>query len=233
MSGTSAFNGFTKETIDFFTQLKKNNNKVWFDEHKRDYDTFVMSPSREFVVTMGERLETLSPDIHADPRVNKSIFRIYRDIRFSKDKTPYKSHLAMWWWEGDGPRMDCSGYYFHLEPPTLMMGIGIYMFPKHVMQTYRDSVVDPVYGAALKDALKEVSKQDKYSIGGKHYKRVPRGYDPEHENVELLLYNGIHVGYETSIPDSFYSADLVEYCFQAYQDFYPIHEWLVEMTKRA
>ena len=233
MSGTSAFNGFTKETIDFFTQLKKNNNKVWFDEHKRDYDTYVMSPSREFVVAMGERLEKLSPDIHADPRVNKSIFRIYRDIRFSKDKTPYKSHLAIWWWEGDGPRMDCSGYYFHLEPPTLMLGIGIYMFPKHMMQTYRDSVVDPVYGAALKDALNEVSKQDKYSLGGKHYKRAPRGYDSEHENVELLLYNGIHVGYETSIPDSFYSADLVEYCFQAYQDFYPIHEWLVEMTERA
>ena len=233
MPGISAFNGFTKETVDFFTQLKKNNNKVWFDEHKPDYDTHVMTPSREFVVAMGEHLEKLSPGIHADPRVNKSIFRIYRDTRFSKDKTLYKAHLAMWWWEGDGPRMECSGYYFHLEPPNLMLGVGIYMFPKGMMQTYRDSVVDSIYGAALKDAINDVSKQDKYSLGGKNYKRVPRGYDPEHENVELLLYNGMHVGYETRIPEVFYSASLVDYCFGVYQDLYPIQKWLVEMIDRA
>lgn len=233
MPGTSNFSGFTKETVDFFTQLKENNNKAWFDEHKPDYETHVIVPTREFVVGMGEYLEQISPGIHADPRVNKSIFRIYRDTRFSKDKTPYKSHLAMWWWEGDAPRMECSGYYFHLEPPNLMLGIGVYMFPKRVMQTYRDSVVDPIYGAMLKEALNEVSKQEKYSLGGKHYKRVPRGYDPEHENAELLLYNGIHVGYETSIPDAFYSIDLVEYCFLVYQDLYPLHKWLVELIERA
>ena len=233
MSTTSDFNGFSKETVDFFTQLKENNNKAWFDFHKSEYDTFVMSPVRDFVVAMGEKLEQISPGIHADPRVNKSIFRIYRDTRFSKDKTPYKSHLAMWWWEGDGQRMECSGYYFHLEPPNLMLGIGVYMFPKGMIQTYRDSVVDPVYGAALKDVIYEVSRSEKYSLGGKHYKRVPRGYDPEHENANLLLYNGLHVGHETSIPDAFFSADLVEYCFLVYQDLYPVHKWLAEMIERT
>ena len=114
-----------------------------------------------------------------------------------------------------------------------MLGVGIYMFPKGMMQTYRDSVVDSVYGAALKDAINDVSKQDKYSLGGKHYKRVPRGYDPEHENVELLLYNGMHVGYETRVVDVFYSARLVDYCFGVYQDLYPIQKWLVEMIERA
>jgi uncharacterized protein (TIGR02453 family) len=233
MPGSSAFSGFSKQTVEFYTQLKKNNNKSWFEEHKSDYETYVMTPARDFVVAMGERLEKLSPNIHADPRVNKSIFRIYRDTRFSKDKTPYKTNLAMWWWEGEGPRMECSGYYIHIEPPNLMLGVGIYMFPRDMLKTYRDSVVSPIYGPALQQAIEEVSRQEKYSIGDKHYKRVPRGYDPDHENAELLLYNGLHAGFETDIPRVFYSEDLLDYCFDIYNDLYPIHKWLMEMTERA
>jgi uncharacterized protein (TIGR02453 family) len=233
MPSNSAFSGFSKETINFYKQLKENNNKGWFEDHKSDFDNFVMTPAREFVVAMGERLEKLSPNIHADPRVNKSIFRIYRDTRFSKDKTPYKTNLAMWWWEGEGPRMECSGYYLHLEPPNLMLGVGIYMFPKDMLQVYRDSVVDPVSGATLQQSIEEITRHEKYSIGGKHYKRVPRGYDTNHENVELLLYNGLHAGYEASIPQAFYSADFVDYCFEYYQDFYPLHKWLLDMTERV
>ena len=233
MSGTSAFSGFSKDTLNFYNQLKENNNKTWFEEHRSDYETYVMTPTREFVVAMGEHLEKLSPGILADPRVNKSIFRINRDTRFSKDKTPYKTNLAMWWWQGDGPRMECSGYYFHLEPSSLLLGVGIHTFPKGILQAYRDSVVDPVHGSELKQAIQEVTKQDKYSVGGKHYKRVPRGYDPDHENAELLLYNGITVGDETSIPQAFYSEDLLDYCFEVYQDLNPIHKWLYELTERS
>jgi uncharacterized protein (TIGR02453 family) len=233
MSSTSAFNGFSKETLNFYNQLKENNNKTWFEEHRSDYDTYVMTPTREFVVAMGERLEKLSPGINADPRVNKSIFRINRDTRFSKDKTPYKTNLAMWWWQGEGPRMECSGYYFHLEPTSLLLGVGIHTFPKNILQAYRDSVIDPVHGPELKRAIKEVTEKDRYSLGGKHYKRVPRGYDPDHENAELLLYNGITVGDETSIPDAFYSEDLLDYCFEVYQDLNPIHKWLYALTERT
>lgn len=233
MPDNTGFSGFPKETADFYTQLKQNNNRSWFEAHKSDYETYVMTPSREFVVAMGERLERISPAVHADPRVNKSIFRIYRDTRFSKDKTPYKTHLAIWWWEGDGHRMECSGYYLHLEPPNLMLGVGLHAFPKNLIQTYRDSVVHPEFGVELREAIKKVAGSGKYSVGGKHYKRVPRGYDPDHENAELLLYNGIHSGYETSIPDAFNSVDLLDYCYEVYQELYPIHKWLLDMTVRA
>ena len=83
-----------------------------------------MTPARLFVGEMGARLKKLSPGVQADPRVDKSIFRIFRDTRFSRDKTPYKTHLGIWFWEGDGPRMECSGFYFHLDPPKLMNGSG-------------------------------------------------------------------------------------------------------------
>ena len=119
MPGTSAFSGFTKETVDFFTQLKRNNKKIWFDEHKPDYDTYVMTPSREFVFALGDRLEKLSPGIHADPRVNKSIFRIYRDTRFNKDKTPY---IRLIWRCGGGrvmvPRWNVQGTTSTWNLPT-------------------------------------------------------------------------------------------------------------------
>lgn len=232
MSGIG-FSGFPRECVKFFNHLKHNNNKPWFQEHKDDFVEYVMAPSRDFVVDMGEMLKHISPGVHADPRVDKSIFRIYRDIRFSKDKSPYKTHLAMWFWEGNRPRMECSGYYLHLEPPNLMLGVGIYRFPREMMRAYRDSVVHPKHGSELVRAIQDVSRCEKYSIGGRHYKRMPREYDPQHENAELLLYNGLHLGFETEIPEIFYTADLVDYCYEVYKEMFPIHKWLVEMTERV
>jgi uncharacterized protein (TIGR02453 family) len=81
----SGFNGFPPGAVTFFQELDRNNNKPWFEAHKSDYQKYVLEPAQEFIEQMGARLEQLSPGIHAEPRVNRSIFRIYRDIRFSKD----------------------------------------------------------------------------------------------------------------------------------------------------
>ena len=83
----SEFNGFPPEAVTFFHELKKNNNKTWFEAHKSDYQEHVLEPAQRFIEQMRARLEQLSPGIHAEPRVNRSIFRIYRDIRFRKDVT--------------------------------------------------------------------------------------------------------------------------------------------------
>ena len=79
-----SFNGFSPETLNFFAELTINNNKAWFEAHRSDFDNYVMAPSRDFVIALGDRLRELAPNVMADPRVNKSIFRIYRDTRFSK-----------------------------------------------------------------------------------------------------------------------------------------------------
>ena len=78
------FNGFASETLQFFTDLSANNNKPWFEAQRSDYENYVMEPARAIVIALGERLRDLAPKVMADPRVNKSIFRIYRDVRFSK-----------------------------------------------------------------------------------------------------------------------------------------------------
>ncbi|MBE9524604.1 MAG: DUF2461 domain-containing protein, partial [Chloroflexi bacterium] len=145
----SSFDGFPVETINFLAALRTNNNKPWFVEHKSDYESFFISPAREFAVAMGARLRELSPGVIADPRVNKSIFRIYRDVRFSHDKTPYKTHLALFFWVGNGAKLENPGYYFHLDADNLMLGGGIYQFSKPLLKAYRNAVIDPALGPAL------------------------------------------------------------------------------------
>ena len=149
-----SFNGFFPETLNFYTELAAHNNKSWFETHRSDYEDYVLEPSRDFVVAVGERLRQLAPNVMADPRVNKSIFRIYRDTRFSKDKTPYKTHLALWFpINQGGAKFDQPGYYFHLEPGNLMLGAGNHGFSKPILRAYRDAVVDPKQGPSLAKAI--------------------------------------------------------------------------------
>jgi len=226
------FTGFPKQTVKFFKDLAKHNTKPWFNEHRDDYDRFVLEPARDFILAMGEKLQTIAPTVHADPRTDRSLFRIHRDTRFSKDKSPYKTHLGIYFWEGSGKKMECSGFYFHLEPPNLMLGIGLYMFPKTLIEEYRQSVVHPVHGDALQAALKHLDKKG-YGIGGEHYKRVPRGFDPDHPNADLLLHNGLWTGVEMRLPPELHSKKLIHLAFKHYKAMLPLHQWLVAMTERA
>ncbi|HOT45925.1 MAG TPA: DUF2461 domain-containing protein [Spirochaetota bacterium] len=230
---TSKFSGFPRECLAFYRDLAKNNAKQWFEQHRNEYEENVMVPARQFVTAMGEALSRRSPGIHADPRTDKSIFRIYRDVRFSRDKRPFKTNLALWFWEGRGPRMECSGYYFHLEPKTLMLGAGIYMFPKHMVKEYRDSVVHRTYGPGLDRAVKKVLEKGPYGLGGAFFKKVPRGYPADHANAEYLLYNGLWAGIEMPVPKELFSPELVPFCRRHYGNMAPVHEWLLNLTGRV
>jgi uncharacterized protein (TIGR02453 family) len=101
MAGNTGFNGFPKECIEFFRDLEKNNDKRWFEQHKEQYEKQVQTPSRYFVVDLGRKLQKIAPNVVADPRVNRSLFKIHRDTRFSPDKTPFKTNLGLWLWEGE------------------------------------------------------------------------------------------------------------------------------------
>jgi uncharacterized protein (TIGR02453 family) len=233
MAERERFEGFYPETVAFFEGLAADNTKLWFDEHRPDFQTYVMAPAQLFVEAMGERLGVLAPGVIADPRVNRSLFRLNRDIRFSNDKTPYKTHLAFWFWEGDRPRMENSGFYFHIEPKQILTGGGLYLFPKPVLAAYRDAVVHPVHGRDLVRAIEEVRSKPGYDVWGKHYKKIPRGYDPGHENAELLLYDGMTAFLEEPIPDDLFSASIVDFVFERFGQMAPIERWVADMIARA
>ena len=227
------FQGFPKACLKFYKDLEKNNNKAWFDANRDVFDNSVMAPAREFVAAMGIRLQEITPGIIADPHVNRSIFRINRDVRFAADKSPYKTFLGIWFWEGTGPKMECSGYYFQLGAEGLFLGVGMYVFPKTMLGAYRESVVDPKHGSTLAKAISQVTAKGKYELGGKQYKKVPRGYDPAHKNAELLLHGGLFTMFESGAASEVHSAKLVDYCFSKFRDMEPVHRWLAAMTKRA
>jgi uncharacterized protein (TIGR02453 family) len=230
MAQAEEFKGFSKKTVKFFQDLAKNNNREWFAAQRNNYEENVLQPAQAFVVAMGERLRRLTPGIAANPRPDGSLFRIYRDTRFSPDKSPYKTHLGIYFWEGKGPRMECSGYYFHLEPPNLMLGGGLYIFPRPLLERYRQAAIDPEYGAELAAAIKKITARPGFSLGEKHYKRLPPGTDPALPNAELLLHNGLYAGWETNIPKEFYSAALIEYCWDKFRPLQPLHRWLTDLS---
>jgi uncharacterized protein (TIGR02453 family) len=227
------FNGFSKESFRFFSDLEKHNDKHWFEENRDRFDKYVMKPAKEYVVDMGEKLKSIAPKVVADPRRDRSIFRLNRDTRFGADKTPYKTHLGIFFWEGTRMKMDNSGFYLHLSKSKLLIGVGLHIFPRPLLETYRESVVHPKYGTEMLIAIKEATKNPSFKIGWKYYKKVPSGYDSRHPNAEWLRYNGLGAYCESPLPSEVYSKDFIGYCFNIFRDMSPIHNWLLNMNLRA
>lgn len=230
MSGD--FRGFSHGTVAFWQELRQNNDKLWFDRHEARYRRDVLEPSRDFVVAMGERLRELAPLVRADPRVNGSLFRIYRDTRFSPDKSPYKTHMGLWFWDGEGARMACSGFYFQLEPPNVMVAAGIYRLPKELLEAYREAVADDRRGPALAAAVAAIEAAG-LAVGNERYRRVPRGCDPGHPRARLLRFDGLYAFTEEPIPPALFGEGLVEWCFERWAPMLPLHEWLRQMVDDA
>lgn len=233
MAETTTFTGFPPEATRFFSDIKENNNKPWFDAHKKEYQTFVVDPTKAFVLAMGQRLEELAPSIQYDTRANGSgsMMRIYRDVRFSKDKTPYKTWLGVIFWEGSGKKTECPGYYFGLESDGAGTHAGLHGFPKPFLEAYREAVVDDELGEELNVIL--TTMPSAYTISDKHYKRVPRGYDKGHPRADLLLYNCLVVSAPRFSPEMVSSPDLVDACFEHYRQMTPLQQWLAKVHQRS
>lgn len=222
----SGFEGFPKQTLTFLRGLTKNNDKEWFDAHRDEYDQFYIAPAKAFVAAMGEQLTKLSPGVQAEPKVNGSIFRINRDVRFSKDKTPYKNHLDLWFWEGEDRKQGSSGFYFRLLPTQVMLGTGMHGFPKPVLESYRAAVDDDATGKKLVALQKKLAKAG-YPLEGPGYKKVPRGYDADHPRAELLKFDRLHCGITLKLGPELHTRKFVTACSAHWKKMNPLHQWLL------
>ncbi len=184
------------------------------------------------VVAMGARVARFAPEVNADPRVNRSLFRVQRDVRFTKDQRPYKEHLGIWMWDGAGARMESAGFYFHLEPPTLMLAAGMRGFTPPVLTAFRDSVVHEKHGPALEKAIAAVTRAG-FAVGGDLRKRVPQGYDRTHPRAPLLLYDGMFARHEQAIPAALHSAALLDLCEKTWRAMLPLEQWLAGVVRRT
>ena len=139
----SQFNGFPKDFFKFFNELKKNNTRDWFTANKPRYHESVVQPMGEYIVSIAPYLERISSFYKADPKPhNGSMFRIYRDTRFSKDKTPYKTHAACHFRHKAGRDAHAPGFYLHIETDRISIGGGIWRPPSKQLGQIREFIVD-------------------------------------------------------------------------------------------
>jgi uncharacterized protein (TIGR02453 family) len=226
-----SFDGLPHETIDFLRELRANNNRPWFNDNYERYQAVLVEPARALVVALGALLRVAVPGLVADPKVGGSILRITRDTRFTRDKTPYKTRLELWFWEGSGPGRDYPGYYFRLAPDSLTLGAGERAFRADLLEGYRAAVDDPVRGRALEQVLAAIRASGPYDVGVQGYKRVPAGFPPDHPRAALLQHEGLVAGVEMPVPEETFSSALPAFCMAHYRVLAPLERWLSELHR--
>jgi uncharacterized protein (TIGR02453 family) len=191
--------GFSSETLRFFRGLARRNEKPWFEAHRDDYEQHVRGPMRELVEEMDVRLARFAPEIVGDPR--RSIFRIHRDIRFSRDKSPYKTHIGAWFYHRDASRKvgqdgegGSAGFYVQIAPGDSFAGGGIWMPPRAALTRIRDAIAETPRAfariadhPALRRRLGGLTREDAL-------KRTPRGYSPDHPAATWLRLQSFTAG---------------------------------------
>ena len=181
---TDKFGGFPKDFFAFFRELKAHNERPWFEANKERFRNSVQAPMSQFIAAMAPRLSRISKRFTADPRPNGgSMFRIYRDVRFSKDKRLYKEHAACHFRHSLGKDVHAPGFYMHFAHGEVFFGGGLWMPPPESLAKIRDTI------AAKPAAWKKVTADRKFrtqfnGVRGEGLARPPRGFDPEHPYIE-------------------------------------------------
>jgi uncharacterized protein (TIGR02453 family) len=170
---------FTPELFKFLRQLKRNNRPEWFKKNRDRYIEIARDPMLRFISDFGSRLRRISPRLVADPRPQGgSMFRIHRDVRFSKDKSPYKTVVSAQFRHERGKDVHAPGFYIHLGADEVFAGAGIWRPDSASLVLIREAIVE--HSGKWKRAVRSAR------LGGDSLKRPPRGFDPGHPLIEEL-----------------------------------------------
>jgi len=229
------FTGFHKKALGFLKKIRANNNKEWFVSHKSEYENYILNPSRAFVVEMGEHLQALVPTINAEPKINKSLYRIYRDTRrMGANKMPIKERIGVIFWQGNNKRMQSSCFYMHFSPDELMVAVGVRWFEKPMLDAFREYIKDDSKRQELWDILANIKAMGKgYTHLEKGYKRYPRGFSADMSNAELSLYKGMAT-FKTLDPKLIEDGEkLIDTLYKIYEDMLPLQQFMYEVSLRV
>ena len=179
------FTGFGPATLGFLAELEDNNNRDWFQANKARYDDCVLEPALDFIVAVGERLPTISKHLIAIPkRTGGSLMRVYRDTRFSTDKTPYKTNIGIQFRHEQAKDVHAPGLYFHLDNDECFLGVGMWHPERDALAAIRAAIRDN--GASWKRVRDARAFRDVFELGGASLKRPPRGFPADHRHVDDL-----------------------------------------------
>ena len=227
------FKGFSKKTLPFLESIRKNNNKEWFEAHRNEYENYILNPSRLFVAEMCEHLMALEPTINYEPKINKSLFRIFRDTRrMGANKLPLKHRIGFIFWQGNNKRLQSSSFYMHFSPDELFVAVGVRWFEKPMLDAYRGYIKDDDKRDELQNILDEITSKG-YKIIDKGYKRFPRGFDESMSNAELSLYKGMAT-YTILDPKLITDGDkLTNKLYEIYEDMLRLQQFMYEVSLRV
>ena len=219
---------FRPASLRFFRGLAKNNNKQWFETHRSDYESEVREPMRALIGDVNARLATFAPEMGGDPK--RSMFRINRDIRFSKDKSPYKTNAGCWFNHksasskvGGEANEGSAGFYFHFQPGKSFVGAGLWMPPRPQLDTLREAIADDPEG--FDRIVRQLKKYGGLSEEHGMLKRMPRGYADDHPAGRYLRLQSFTCG--RAIKDSqLTNARLPAIVAKEFEGMLPLVRWL-------
>jgi uncharacterized protein (TIGR02453 family) len=222
-AGGEQFPGFPPQTMTFLADLKANNDRAWFMAHRDIYEAAIRHPAEALVAVLTPALEAISGQAVAG-----KMFRIHRDVRFSKDKSPYNAHLHIGFALGAGPNRQQSacGFYFGLEPDRLHLGAGAFEFPGLALDRYRAAVADDVDGALA--ALIQGLEAEGFTLREPDLKRVPAPYRSDHPRGDLLRRKGLTAWREVTDRRLIESVALTDEVVAVFSRLAALNRWISE-----
>lgn len=217
---------FKRDLFQFLRDLRGNNNRDWFQRNKDRYETMVRDPVLRFIVDIGPRLKKVSPYFVADASpTGGSMMRIYRDIRFSKDKSPYKTAIGVHFRHEKGKEGATPAFYLHLEPDDSAIGAGIWRPEPRALTRIRDAIAD---GPKIWErATSGREFRSTCGMAGESLKRPPQGYDPNHPFIEDIKRKDFAASVAVR-DDQVYGPDFMEILLAAFRLTTPFTKFLTQ-----
>jgi len=207
------FSGFSEAALDFYDDLEMDNTKTFWEAHKQTYTAAVATPMKALTIAL------------TDEFGEAKIFRPYRDVRFAKDKTPYKTHQGAF-----VPKGPSTGYYVQIGAPGVRVGVGFYEASGPRLASIREAIVEKRRGGELEDILATMTASG-WELGGDRLKTAPRGYDIDHPRIELLRHKSMTLGKSYGFEPFIHTPELLDRVRADWREATPFVDWVLRYAK--
>ena len=204
-----AFNGFPEAALDFYDDLEMDNTKAFWEERRSIYDAAVAVPMKDLAAELEDEFGAAK------------IFRPYRDVRFAKDKTPYKTHQGAF-----VPCGPATGWYVQVGAPGVRVGVGFYEASTARLATIREAIDDKAHGTQLEQIIDDLQKAG-WDLGGDTLKTSPRGYDIDHPRIALLRHKSLTLGKDYGFESFIHTPELLDRIRADWREATPFVDWVL------